>query len=560
MYITLKEISRLALLVLFLFFGTKTYAQKVNIPVAVLLDTAKIGNYITNNFRNQVKERLSNGSDGNYQVYDWSTEKSTFSRTVLNKPELPSRLIMFLRIKGDVNPAPGLNVRFDTLGKVVGAHYILSCKILGDYKVVDLTTGEILIYRSDVNLTDPNGLHLEIKDIDELKGITLASSQTSPGQEAYKKAVFIINNRHSTEVKKRVEEMANPNGFFIQNNLYAPLLALKNNVETHFKIDFASLNLEKKTKRVVVKAGVQQGISKDTKMSLFQIDTLKNGEVYFRNEHYYTDLFVDEVKQDYTTLYPLAFFKNELTDEFRKDTNFYAIRSEDLNMFTRWMAKNKVKINIATNDRVLFNNASYLTSLMSIPCFRLIERNAPEMKYFTDMYKREENINLASDGLNYSPLGVEYIVDFSSIKSFNIIDVKTTKILVSESYIPPGIFSLSLRDPFKEMIFKAFCKINTTSYAGQVIEVIEAKKDKVKTVYADSPIGIYEGLQYDLVLLQELEVNGAKSSYTKKIGEGEVKKKLYPTGAFLKVTDGGDDLFKALESKSKIYLICPASK
>ena len=47
MYITLKEISRLALLVLFLFFGTKTYAQKVNIPVAVLLDTAKIGNYIT---------------------------------------------------------------------------------------------------------------------------------------------------------------------------------------------------------------------------------------------------------------------------------------------------------------------------------------------------------------------------------------------------------------------------------------------------------------------------------------------------------------------------------
>ena len=282
MYITLKEISRLALLVLFLFFGTKTYAQKVNIPVAVLLDTAKIGNYITNNFRNQVKERLSNGSDGNYQVYDWSTEKSTFSRTVLNKPELPSRLIMFLRIKGDVNPAPGLNVRFDTLGKVVGAHYLLSCKILADYKVVDLTTGEILIYRSDVNLTDPNGLHLEIKDIDELKGITLASSQTSPGQEAYKKAIFIINNRHSVEVKKRVEEMANPNGFFIQNNLYAPLLALKNNVETHFKIDFASLNLEKKTKRVVVKAGVQQGISKDTKMSLFQIDTLKNGEVYFR--------------------------------------------------------------------------------------------------------------------------------------------------------------------------------------------------------------------------------------------------------------------------------------
>jgi hypothetical protein len=216
-------------------------------------------------------------------------------------------------------------------------------------------------------------------------------------------------------------------------------------------------------------------------------------------------------------------------------------------------------LNMAFKKECLFCEFDSEIELMNSPAINLVERKAPELKYFANLLKNENFIDYSVENLQGKNLGYQILISNDS-KFLNAVDIATNKNLVSLDKTSKFL-GLSIEKSIGlDMVSKIANAYKPEIYGIKMISVKEQKKDKINEVYVYSPIGFDVNSKFDIVTLVKETVDGEDLYRNNKIGEGKLGK-IYSTNlAEMKIKDGEKELFAAIAAKQEFYFVYPTKK
>ena len=183
----------------------------------------------------------------------------------------------------------------------------------------------------------------------------------------------------------------------------------------------------------------------------------------------------------------------------------------------------------------------------------MVERNAPELKYFAGLLKNEKFIDYSIEDLQGQQKGYEIL--FSKSGDFiNATEVATGKKLsIEESKVK--FLGLTLLSGVSTTLLQSILyNYKPEIYKIEWVRTSESKKDKIKEIIVHNHAGFELGKKYGFFTLVKEDVDGETIERKNIIAEGKIDKLISINLAKLEMKDGEKELFKAVNAKEELII------
>ncbi|MBK9253921.1 MAG: hypothetical protein IPM42_00385 [Saprospiraceae bacterium] len=477
-------------------------------------------------------------------LYDWDSKSNTVTFSTLNtKPESPSEIVIFFKPAGGFR-TPSLLLNVDTTGKTTAAYFKLSGGYHCVAKYIDSKTSQI-IKAEVISLVKDEESFIQIKDYEKEFGGDPAKIKKS-------------DPRKYASLEKKVTEKYEPNftAFYmgkIKSGVGDGSLFAKNIISSShdlYEIIPQPNFKEKKARFVEINAGSKNNIQKGENFDV--LSKRQEGKyVYYER---IASVYIDELKE-LSCVAKTPFFANkDLAQGLINKDVLYAVKEENTRLRSQLDYNSTVpSINVAFKKSCLFCEFSDELEVIKSPVFNLVERNAPELKYFAGLLKNEKFIDYSIEDLQGQQKG--YQILFSKSGEFiNATEVSTGKKLsIEESKVK--FLGVTLKNGVSTTLLQSILyNYNPDIYNIDWVRTSEVKKDKIKEIIVHNHAGFELSKKYGFFTLVKEDIEGEVIERKNKIAEGKIDKIISINLAKLEIKDGEKELFKADSEKQKILI------
>lgn len=518
-------------------------ARAQDFGIAVLFDRNMQADQITKHFNDNVENMILNDASKNLLLYNWDPKNHTVKFSPNNKvAEKPSRAVIFVKSDGFFLLNPELQIKKDSAGKVTEAFFLLNSSLKYYAKQVDLKTSKVM-FNKVIELDKKNERKLAVTNLQKYYGPKAKkSSDVSKDIKAdYKEAI----------------ENAYKNEFFVNVELKDFTQRLLTHTHGVFEVLPQPGLKDKKVKKISFKGSRSDNLIKKDNYKVFM-------KKQIGKYHYYDDLatmYVDEIGDSVSTASTLLFGDKDLAKELSNSTPLIMVKEADVQEINRLnINPGTPEVRIAFKKDGIFSYSQVESMLYNNPTFSLIERNAPELRYFANLAKDENFIDYSLDEIQSKQQGYELLMTESG-KYFQVTEIKTTKTIcnLEKNYVAAQANSFTPGNELESSISKGHMQRILSSYKPedfkvQIVEIMEEKKGKTEKLAVYHPAGMERNMEYIIYTLAKENVDDEEVLRKNKIAWGRIGKIISPCIAELNIKDGEKELFALMQNKEDIHI------
>lgn len=546
----MKYLISIKLVFLFLVLN----GQNKDFSKAILTDEVSIKDKIFRSLHEKCMAEMYEVSKGNLLFYDWNSKNHIVKFSEKNKyPEKPSEVIIFLKPEGKFDANPPLEIKTDTTGKTTSAQFILESEISYSCKHIDAVTSRILQNKTIViQKLEKKTLKVD-KPEKEFGGDPATIRKSNPRK--YEELL--------TELRKKYEKNIEDeyiNSFFTQMAISRIAQFVLSGSQHYFNVIPPAGTPEKKIKHITLEGGIKDNLVKKDNYNVLTKRTIGN-------YHYYEDIasvYIDEVGEKESKASTLLFASKDIGSAFANKEQLLLVKDDNTFLINQLNIKpNEQKVNIAIKKNCMFCEEYLEGRLYDCPVFSLIERNAPELKYFNELSKDERFIDYSTSDLQGKQLGYDLLLTQND-KYYQVVETATNKSIASfetKAKLIPTTSSNDVLAPHKVVsdISQADIQRFLAAYKPDVYKIewvctLEEKKEKIEKIAVYHAAGMDRYMEYNFYTVVAETVDGEKIERKNKIGRGRIGKSLSPNISELNVKDGEKDIFKAVKNGETIHI------
>ncbi len=489
------------------------------------------------------KRVLINSEKFNLVLYHTSDSKSLVTpHPQFKDKEKPCSEIIFFSPNIYFNRDPQFEITVDTLGNTTDAFFVIGYGASLNTKAIDLATSKILKFSKNVILKNEQE-RFQVKDFKkEFGGDPNKILKTN--SDIYYKIVEKLKKDYKPKISEYYKSKVD--GAMIYRWFSPEDFAADEKI---FEIIPLQGLTDKKVKEFKFNGGIKDNLVKGRNY-ICVVKRVIEGYYYYED---LTRVQIKEIGESESTMSTLLWGSKDLAESLKNGEKVLLI-PEDVELVYRKLNDNNKhpKVTLAINKRCMFCDETNETFLMQSPIIELIERSAPELKYFAELAKKENYIDYSIEDLQGKKVGLDlYLI--KSNKFLDAIEVASNK----------NIASIDLSFKFLGLTGSGYLNFNVLSrilnaykpdvYNIEMIKIIEEKKDKIEKILAYNPIGFDVYSKYDIYTLIDENVDGEIIKRKNKIGECRPNKLFSTNLAEISIKDGKNELFKALKQNEKVY-------
>lgn len=531
-----------------------SYGQNKEFSKAILIDEEGIKDKIFRSYYDQSIEKLISLSGGNLLLYDWNAKNHTVKFADKNKfEEKPSDIVIFLKPYGRFELNPAFDITTDTTGKTTSAQFILESEMAYACKHIDPITSTIL--KNETIVLQRNQKEaFKVDNVDKEFGGDPAKLKKS-NYRKYEEMLEKLREKYKEKIEEKYKS-----AFFLQmasSRLAKNILA---GSQDYFKVIPPGGTAEKKVKSIKFQAGVKDNL---VKKDNYKVVAKRMIGTY----HFYEDLatvYIDEIGETESTASTFLFASKDLGAALTNKEELLMVKEDNTFMMNQLNIKpGEKKVNLAIKKNCMFCDEELEIKLYECPVITLIERNAPELKYFNNLTKDERFIDFSVEDLQGKQIGYQLLLTQND-KYYQIIETATNKNIASFEKKYQAVETTSRMDVFapKKVVLdigmgdiqRFLSAYNPEIYKVEWISTLEEKKEKIEKIAAYHAAGMDRYMEYDFYTLESEEVDGEQISRKNKIGRGKIGKSISPNISELKIKDGEKEIYKAAKNGVKILI------
>jgi len=535
--------NKLALALIFLVLtSSPLISQSSDFVKAVLIHNNTNTDVYSQEIMKRIRESVSKLDK--VSLYDWDSKPHTVKFSTLNtKPEAPAEMVIFFMVKGGFSE-PALQLSVDTTGKTTAAFFTFSGGYSYFSKFIDNKSSQIL-KAEDITFIRNEKISINIKDYEkEFGGDPSKLKKSDP--KKFAAAETRVTQKYLPKINEMKMERVNSglgSGVNFSNNIIS-------STQDFFEIIPQPNFKEKKARVVEINAGVNKNVQKG---EMFDVLSKRQEEKYTYYERI-ASIYIDEVKESMSVAKTPIFADKDLAQGLINKDVLYAVKEENTSLRTRLDFNSTVpSINIAFKKDCLFCEFSNELAIIKSPVFNLVERNAPELKYFAGLLKNEKFIDYSIEDLQGQQKGYEIL--FSKSGDFiNATEVATGKKLsIEESKVK--FLGLTLLSGVSTTLLQSILyNYKPEIYKIEWVRTSESKKDKIKEIIVHNHAGFELGKKYGFFTLVKEDVDGETIERKNIIAEGKIDKLISINLAKLEMKEGEKELFKAVNAKEELII------
>ncbi len=513
---------------------------------AIVIQSFKSDDVLVNMILEEIdKKIIANSEKNNLALYHISESES---KLVLHPyfvgKEKPYQEIIFFKPNIWFNHEAEFVTIQDTSGNTINAYFKMDHGAKIDIKAIEIATSRIIKY-SNAEVLKPSTERMDVKDFIKEFGCDpnkLKKSNPQKYDEVVKKITKEYKQKIFDYYKNRVESSIlkswfNPADYTSDEKLFEVIPPKDLNIK---KINEFYFN----------------GSSKDN---------LINGRIYLcgvkreiENYYYYEILArfkISEIGEKESKMTSLHWGSKELAESLIKGEKVILI-PEDVEIAINTLDNNKkgLKISLALEKQCIFCAIENEKALLKNPVVTLVERASSELKYFTDLAKKEEYLDFSNQELHEKKIGLDLYL-LKRDKFLEAIEVSTNKTIASVdmTYKFLGFSNVDLITP--DVLSIILNSYKPKDFGIQYIKIIKEKKDRVETILAYNPLGFSRLSKYEIFTLAQEELNGEIIFRRNIIGICEPKDYYSMNLATLNIKKGSMEVSNALKQNQEIYFI-----
>jgi hypothetical protein len=536
-----------------------SYAQNDNFSTAILIDKTAIENPMLNKLYEASINNLMGNNLKNVLFYDWTPSTKTVQFSPKNKrEEKPSDVVIYVSPKGEFEVNPILQITADTTGKTTAVFFPLKSFFYFNIKHLDVASSKVL--KSKLELIIPfQRYNLNVADyLKEFGGDPTALRKSNPRK--FSEVEKAITLKYQEKIESHYMNQAT------NSYTYKKLLAyILSGSQDYFEIVMEPTLADKKAKRIKFKGGANDNLVINDQ---YKVLTPKTVGSYT----YYDDvatLAISAIGDSISEAKTLLFGSGDLADALRGSAPLLLVKESNTAAINKLNLKEDVpRVNIAIKKNCLFCLEELEAKIYECPVFNVVERNAPELRYFANLTKNDAFIDYSLEDLQGKKLGYEILLTLNN-DYFQVIETKTNKNIAS---FEKSVKAIQLDDkPLGQIrstnsktklvvditladLQRMLTAYNSDLYYIDWISTLEEKKNKIEKIAVHHPVGMDRYMEYNFYLLEEEEVDGEKIFRKNKIGRGRIGKSYSPNISELKIKDGEKEIYAAVQAKSKIII------
>lgn len=484
------------------------------------------------------------------KMYDWNEDAHTvnpYGQTI--GKESPVNYISFLKLKvSDDEKSYPLFIKTDTTGRTTSVYFISTPAIAFNEKTVEVNTNRI------VNLSGAT----YSAGSDKFQSLNRGQINVADYSREFGGDPAVLRRTNLKEFEKREKAVIEK---------YLPIIKKYNvsayNLFTDYVIsefarsrDESTLKPfsiikkeedkdEKKIKYISFNKDTKDSVSMHEGFTMYQV--LSWGKVKTTSE--VQGFYAVEVTPTLVTAQIDAFANKKRIAEVLRDTIPVLLFKSERAAFSY----NKKINNItdlyysAVRKSCLFCNSNIEKSLLKVPSVFLLERNAPETRYFQELLKREDFIDYSQSDILNKQLGVRYLF-YVEDERIMATDIETGRIIGNNSDKDKLItlretdatrVKMTLADAFKQDI--------------KMLEVKNQSKNKISDVLLYSELGFFPSERVKYYINETESVAGKTVNRKKYIGIIKITKSVSDFVSIGEVSTGDKEMFKLIQANKDIF-------
>jgi len=524
-----------------------------NPGIAVLMDFQELENSHQKTIFNTLLTRLQKAENSDFQFYDYREKDGILEFQVKESKAAakPCEKIVFLSTDVYSIEEPELTFQRDTSGKLIGAKYVPEFYYQFQYKVIDIASSEIEAMEL-ITPKENKKISKEISVTDYknfFKEDPLVLKRTKP--EVYKEARAKLKKKYDRQIASFYDKCVKDAARSIAM-VASPMKALKD--KRLFKLTGDGRQLaegKKKLKEFEIDAGLTDDLSDGDYLDVVCKRKYGEWEVIEKLDR----SIVKEEGSNTSICKPYFFGGKKMTTALQEGQEVFFVRNEIL--LKSINSKEGTKQTATVDKECLFCAFSIEKKIVGLPNLELIERSHIEvLTHFVELSKSDEFLDFDLAEIQGLQKGVRYVLTFEGNK-LSATDVQTGKIHVE------------IAKTNKDGKLMKFFKNNSTVSNGtiarlflellqeevEMMEVVDQKKNKVKSVLAHHPIGFVRNDRLRIYALSQEEVKGKVFERKVEIGVAMVRDLKSDNIAELSVYKGKKELAEAINNNQKIIFI-----
>ncbi|HMX88162.1 MAG: hypothetical protein K1X68_06455 [Saprospiraceae bacterium] len=526
-----------------LFCYSEAWLQKAG--EAILLDTLNDHNIYSDSIYNCFIHSVSNTKSSKpFTLYLWNS----ISHAVRLEPsfatrESPSSEAVFIKPYTTFMDRYPLKLIRDTANRIIEAYLATSPVFTLEIKGVEVATSVLnftskhnLVSFPEEKLTIPLGKYFNADpDVIMIRD-----------KKSYDKSLNALYSDYANQIRdlnlRRMSYAVNAIKYYNADIICADQQAFEVITEPGFQ--------EKSVKEVKIKAGSKQGIIPGRDYACYAKRKVGSQTYY---EHL-DNIEIKLVEESTSVGKTPAFSGRDLAKSYKAGDIIMAVPRYDKRALNRLnMPVNQKAINLSIKKECLFCENAAQQLIINNPILNLVERNAPELKYFASLLKDERFIDYSIADLQGRQSGYRLLITFEG-NDVIATDIETNRI-VSNSKVQKKFFDISTTAGFSvddlSLILSSF---DPEHFCIRVTDVLEQKKEKINTVLMYNPAGFERATKFEIYKEESIDVDGEKIKRKTVIGDGKIGKIFSSNLAELNIKNGESEVYMAYSRNEPIFV------
>ena len=528
-------------LLIFLFlvfdsFGQNKYDQ------AVLLPDFNSDNKFIKDINQRFYKYLKN--EENIIVFDWNEAKHTIAPIDANKEiKRPINLVKYIDIQiSNFSMKPPLELILDTAGRTKAVQFIVADAACGFvYETIEVKTSKIIeesgfsaFYSSSNSPASisPNRPIPVSKFLQEFGGDPNQIKNRDPGK--YAELVEQLTEKYKATIEERYFQIISKSVTGVGPNL----IRFKSELNKKSYIVARNPDDPDDSKQFVNFDGVlKDSLHLNEGLALYEV--AKFGDRKLIN--FIADFTIAQVGEDKSIakISPNG-DRKKLAELLRGENELVLLRDKNFARdYNRGLNKNQLDFNVAVRKKCIFcSNGNIQSSVINLPMFNVMERNAKELVQFQELAKIDKFVDLNSEELLNKQLGIKYLL-YPENENVMATDIETGKVY-SATRNRRQALDLTIKSLF----------LNSFDKKIEFLQNQEVVKSKVKEVILYNDFGFKPREDINMYVLEEEQVGSKTLKRKVIIGVGSVSSVISEFICIMRVKDGEKELFD-LQAKNK---------
>lgn len=535
------------LLICFIFLCRFT-AHAQEFGTAIVLDSADISTEYGDYYARSIRSVLRSSGGHGFEYYTWNKNDDDPKLYKPNKNsiynEKPITAVAYIESNLSGFDKLSMYSRVDTTGKVTG--YYLKCheSITPKYKIIDLTTGEIISIENKSTSSSSSPIL-----INNYKSIAKTETRPEKLKESdYKRVLTAVKRRLHKNIEKTHEQSI----YKAVESFSKMSRTLRGRSDTRLWsiLDRPSVDSEEKIKSFWINGTSAENIKKNELLTVYAKRRYGMFEVY--DQLTLAGVVTQEVSNEGTRVKTNVYNRKIITDAIKDGLEIVIARNAKLVMSSNVDIDKFKRVQVKGN--CIFCNSSLESMLAKMPNVILIERKLdPVRDYFVAQYTDERFVDFDMSKIQGKTVGADYIFEKTK-QGLQATNVSTGRIEKVDHNSKKGIIE-QLKTGGVSSADIINLSLNILDEKIDLIEITKAKKGKAKKVQLYSPMGFASCSKIKVVKEIEEEVGGRALLRQEEVGIFTGRKDITQSIKSFKVKSGEKSIYEAVQSGEPLKYI-----